>query len=102
METVQISQINTPHPPRSKWRELMDNFPFIQFVGAGLIGLVATWTTVQLTQNSQAAEIRRQGEKIERLETTAVSRELFDERTRSMIDEQKKQRELLERIFDKK
>ncbi len=88
--------------PKSKWKEFLDNFPIFQFVGAGIIGLCATWTTVQLTQNSQAAEMRRQGEKIDRLEKDSTPRELFDERTRTIIEKQKETNDLIQKLLEKK
>ena len=87
---------------KSKWKEFLDNFPIIQFVGAGLIGLVATWTTIQLTQNSQAAEIRRNHERIEKLEKESVTRELFDERTKTIIEKQKETNDLINKFLEKK
>lgn len=75
------------------FRQWLETAPILQFIGAGIIGLCATWTTIQLTQNSQAAEIRRNAEKIERLEKDSVSRELFDERTKNIES-------LLNRILD--
>ena len=88
--------------PKSKFRELVDTFPIIQMVGAGLIGLVATWTTIQLTQNSQAAEIRRNTEEIERLKKESTPRELFDERTRTILENQKETKELINKFLEKK
>lgn len=79
--------------PKSGLKNWLDTFPILQFVGAGIIGLCATWTTIQLTQNSQAAEIRRNSEKIEKLEKESVSRELFDERTKNIEN-------LLNRVLD--
>lgn len=86
---------------KSKWREFLDAAPILQFIGAGLIGLVATWTTIQLTQNSQASEIRRSAEKIEKLERESVAKDLFEERTKTIIEKQKEQSEMLQKIFDK-
>lgn len=90
------------NPQASRLKQFLEAFPLVQFVLAGVIGLAATWTTIQLTQNSQAAEIRRQGEKIERLEKEFVGREIFDERTLKIIDEQKEQRKLIEKLIERK
>lgn len=92
----------TENSQPSKWKEILNGFPIIQFVIAGFIGLAATWTTIQLTQNSQAAEIRRNTEKIERLEKDSVSRELFDERTKTIIEKQKETNDLIKQILEKK
>ncbi|HEX8637363.1 MAG TPA: hypothetical protein VF692_04825 [Pyrinomonadaceae bacterium] len=89
MKTSQTNQ----QSEKSNFRQWLDAAPILQFVGAGIIGLCATWTTVQLTQNSQAAEIRRASERIEKLEKESVSRELFDERTKNIES-------LLNRILD--
>ena len=86
----------------SRMRALFDAFPIIQFIGAGIIGLAATWMTIQLTQNSQAAEIRHNTEKIAKLEKDAVSRELFDERTLRIIENQEKLDKRFDKLFDKK
>lgn len=91
----------TQTPQKSKLRELLEAFPIIQFIGAGVIGLCATWTTIQLSDQSQAAEIRRNSEKIERLEKESVPREVFDERTKSMLDQLKDQSGKLDRILEK-
>ena len=88
--------------PKSKFKEMVDTFPIIQFVGAGLIGLVATWTTVQLTQNSQAAEIRRNKEEIEQLKKEQTPFILFDERTRTIIESQKQLNEKFDKLLEKK
>ncbi len=105
METVTIQQNLQPPRRESKWREFLDNFPIIQFVLAGFIGLAATYTTIQLSQNTQAAEIRRASEKIEQLERDSkalLSRELFDERTKAIQAEQARQREMLEKLLERK
>lgn len=93
---------NSNTEKKNAFQKFLEAFPILQLVGAVIIGLAATWTTIRLTQSSQAAEIRRQSEKIERLEKDTVSRELFDERTLKIIDEQKEQRKLLERLLEKK
>lgn len=101
MENAHISQTQAS-PPKTRWTDFLSAFPILQFIGLGIITLAATWTTIQLTQNSQAAEIRRQGEKLERLEKDSVNRELFDERTLKIIEEQKRQGERLEKLLDRK
>jgi hypothetical protein len=85
---------------KGAFRQWLDAMPILQFVGAGVIGLCATWTTIQLSQNSQAAEIRRASERVERLEKEFVSRELFDERTRAMREEQLRQSLMIEKILE--
>lgn len=80
----------------------LTNVPVIQLVGAGIISFFMAWTTIQVTQSSQAAEIKRNHERIEKLEKDSVSRELFDERTQRIIDEQKKLNSMFERSLEKK
>lgn len=87
-------------PQRSKLQDLINGWPIIQFIGAGVIGLVATWTTLQLSQQSQAARLSAAETKIEKLEKDAVPRELFDERTNKIIDEQERQYGLLIKILE--
>lgn len=93
---------NSQAKPKTAWREFLDAFPLVQMVGAGVIGLFATWTTIQLTQNSQAAEIRRNSEKIERLERDQTPRILFDERTQRILDEQIKLNSRLDKLLEDK
>lgn len=90
----------TKSSQKSGLKGWLEAFPILQFVGAGIIGLCATWMTIQLTQNSQAAEIRRNSERIDRLEKDSVSRELFDERTRTIRDEQLRQSQMIEKILE--
>jgi hypothetical protein len=87
---------------KSKWRAFNEAFPVFQFILAGAVGLVATYTTIQLTQNSQAAEIRRHDERIGRLEKEFTPRELFDERTRTILEKQKETNDLIQKILEKK
>lgn len=89
-------------PQRSKLQDLINGWPIIQFIGAGLIGLVATWTTLQLSQQSQAAKLSSAESRLERLEKDAVPRELFDERTNKIIAEQERQYSLLIKILEDK
>jgi Flp pilus assembly protein TadB len=101
METVNLTQVNQAPPPRSKWKSFLESFPIIQFVLAGAIGLVAAYTTLQLSQNIQASEIRRNSERIERLEKESVTREIFDERTKTILDRLDKQDSKLDRLLEK-
>ncbi len=87
---------------RSKWQGLTEAFPLMQFIGGVIIAVCATWTTIQLTQNSQAAEIRRVSEKVERLEKDSTPRELFDERTKTILEKQKETYDLIQKILEKK
>jgi hypothetical protein len=87
---------------KSKWQSFSEAFPVVQFVGGVIIAVCATWTTIQLTQNSQAAEIRRNGERIEKLEKESTPRELFDERTRTILDKQKETNDLINKLLEKK
>jgi hypothetical protein len=87
---------------KSKWQAFNDAFPILQFIGAGVIGLAATWTTIQLTQNSQAAEIRRNSERIEKLEKEQTPLILFEERTRTILENQKETKELIQKFLEKK
>lgn len=75
------------HTHRGRLQDLINGWPIVQFVGAAVIGLSAAWTTVQVSAVSQAAENRRADERIRKLEAEAVPRELFDERTKMIIDE---------------
>jgi len=111
-------------PEKTGFRRWLEAAPVLQFVGAGIIGLCATWTTIQLTQNSQAAEIRETRQKITTLETqvdrrkeerdkqiddlrrSTVTREVFDERTNTILKqiellraERQADREYFERIL---
>lgn len=99
MEKAQTSQILTESP---RTRRFFEAFPIIQSVAAGVIALAATWTTIQLTQNSQAAEIRRNTEEIERLKKESTPRELFDERTRTILENQKETKDLLNKLLERK
>ena len=98
METANIT-VNTT---ATRWKSFLESFPIIQFVLAGLIGLAATYTTLQLSQTSAAAEIRRNSERIEKLEKESVSREIFDERTKTILDRLEKQDQKLDKILEKK
>ena len=84
-------------PNRTRFQDVINGWPIIQFVGAAVIGLSAAWTTVQVSAVSQAAENRRADERIRKLETDAVPREIFDERTRTIIEELRYLREELKR-----
>lgn len=109
---------------KSSFRRWFDALPFLQFVGAGVIGLCATWTTIQLTQNSQAAEIRETRTKVTALETlidkqndthdkkfdelkkSMVTKDVFDERTNTILkqidlqrSERASDRDYMERVL---
>ena len=109
---------------KSAIRRWFDALPILQFVGAGVIGLCATWTTIQLTQNSQAAEIRETRNKVTALEAsfdkqkqadekkfddlrkTIVTKEVFDERTNTILkqidlqrSERASDRDYMERVL---
>lgn len=107
----------TSSPEKSKLKIFWEAFPLLQFVGAGIIGLCATWTTIQLSQNSQAAEIRETRSKVTSLENlldkqndahdkkfdelkkTMVTKDVFDERTNTILKNIDLQR--LERASDR-
>lgn len=81
--------------PKSKLREVFESFPIYQTIFLAVFGIISAWVTVTMTQGYQA-------EKILKLEKESVSRELFDERTKAILDEQKRQRDLLEKILERK
>lgn len=101
---IHETQSNAPPPGApSKLKTVWEALPVLQFVGAGVIGLCAAWTAIQLTQNSQAAEIRETRNKVTTLETyfdkqnaadgrqldelkkTLVTKDVFDERTNTIL-----------------
>ena len=104
METVNLTQIQSQ--PRSKWQEFRDNFSFVQYVlgviTAAIIGICATYTTIQITATAQTKDIQRHGEKIEKLEKDSVSKDLFDERTKTILDRLDKQDSKLDKLLEKK
>jgi hypothetical protein len=91
-----------PISQKSKWQAFNEAFPVVQFIAGVIIAVCATWTTIQLTQNSQAAEIRRNGERIEKLEKESTPRELFDERTRTILENQRETKDLINKYLEKK
>lgn len=79
-------------PEKSKLRMFWDALPLLQWIGGGIVALCAAWTTIQLTQNSQAAELRETKNKVAALELQVnndvdrkVTREVFDERTNAIL-----------------
>ena len=88
--------------PNTSRLQAFFEFFLIPLVVAGVIGAASSWGTIQLTQNSQASEIRQQGEKIGRLEKESVPRELFDERTKTILEKLERQGEMIEKIRDRK
>lgn len=93
METVNLTQqIQTA--PRSRWQEFINNFPVLHAAFVIAFAVVSTYATMQLTQTTQA-------EKIKKLEDSTVSKELFDERTKTILDRLEKQDEKLDKILEK-
>ena len=81
-------EIETTSQNNSKWSEFYKSFLF-QIVVAGAIWAAGSWLTSMLTQNSQAAEIRRHDEQIKELQNNQTPRLLFDERTQRILDDLK-------------
>jgi hypothetical protein len=80
----------------------MTGWPVVQFVAASILGLVGIYTTVQLTQSSQAAAIKTNADRIERLEKESVPKDLFDERTLRILEEQKKLNDRFDKFLERK
>lgn len=100
MESAQTTQALTESP--GTMRRFFEAFPIFQFLFTVMVGLVVTWTTIQLTQNSQAGEIKRHGEKLEKLERESTPFILFDERTKTIIENQKETKDLIQKFLEKK
>lgn len=92
MDTVNLTQ--TQSQTGAKWREFIDKFPVLHAGFVVFFAVASTYATVQLTQAHQA-------EKIKKLEETTVSRELFDERTKAILDRLERQDAKLDRIMEK-
>lgn len=93
METVNLTQIQSQ--PKSRLREFLETFPLIHIAFVILFSVITTYTTVQVTQGFQT-------EKIKKLEDSTVSRELFDERTTTILYRLEKQGEKLDKILENK
>lgn len=103
METVNLTQIQSQ--PKSRWKEFSENFSIIQYalavISAAIIGICATYTTIQITATAQTKDIERVSEKVGKLENDSVSKELFDERTKTMIDRLEKIDSKLDKLAEK-
>ena len=50
---------NNPPPsaPQSQFKAILDKLPLLQFAGAIIIAICATWTTLQITQVNHANQV---------------------------------------------
>lgn len=120
MENEQLHTTNaTPEPPkRDLWASINKILPFAQWILMTLIGIAVFAIGFRDSQTSQAQTIRDiqkdydslsrtvQSNKAERekqlqdMNSKIVTRELFEERTKAIQDEQIRQRQILERILE--
>lgn len=122
-----IHQTNAPHQPpeeKSKIKEWIEKLPLIQWVGAAIVGICVTWSTLQVTQANQIYEINalkndqqsfklyiqnlkaERDKQLDEIEQKMVDKAVFDERTNMILkqidlqrQERKEDREYFERIL---
>lgn len=126
METL-IHQTQPPALPeseKSQWKVWLEKLPLIQWMGAAIVGICVTWSTLQVTQASQIYEINQikndsaafkiyiqnlktdRDKQFEAIEKKMVDEKVFDERTNMILkqidllrQERKEDREYIERVL---
>lgn len=118
-----MAENENPEPAASRWSEWSNKLSVLKTLGAVLLGGVIGWTALQSTVTSQAFAITRLDEKIgnldklidlksnsrdkqlEEIRKAAVSKELFEERTNTILREiqsmRQEQKNAIERIEDR-
>ena len=109
---------------KSQWKIWLEKLPLIQWIGAAIVGICVTWSTLQVTQANQIYEINQikndnaafklyiqnlkvdRDKQFEEIEKKMVTKDVFNERTNMILrnqdlerEERKKDREYFERIM---
>ena len=107
-----------PDVQKDVWSAFNKMLPSVQWIVTGIIAVSVAFIGFRDSQTSQAQLIRdiqkdqenltrqvqinknEREKQLEDLKSKIISRELFDERTKSIMDEQLRQRQILERILE--
>lgn len=121
---IHQTQAPLPEPEKSQWKIWLEKLPLIQWIGAAVVGICVTWSTLQVTQASQIYEINAiktdnaafklyiqnlkndRDKQLDEIKKDMVTDNLFDERTNMILkqidllrQERKEDREYFERVL---
>ena len=122
--SIHQTQSSPPDGEKSQWKTWLDKLPLLQWIGAAIVGICVTWSTLQVTSANQIYEINAikndsaafkvyiqtlkndRDKQLDAIEKTMVKKDVFDERTNMILrnqdlerEERKKDREYFERIL---